>query len=60
MPKKETEWEKIKRMGTKEYLYDITTEKMRSSLRREFNKTGQYYFKFNKGGYTSDYYKDIL
>jgi len=46
-------------MGTKEYLYDITTEKMRSSLRREFNKTGQYYFKFNKGGQVN-YYKDIL
>lgn len=59
MPKEETEWEKIKRMGTKEYLYDATTKKMNSSLRREFNKTGQYYFKFNKGGQVN-YYKDIL
>jgi hypothetical protein len=50
----------VKRFGTKRVWDALSKRKIGNQLKREEIKTGQKYFKFNKGGYTSDYYKDIL
>lgn len=50
----------VERFGTKRIWEALSKRRMRNTLKQEEKATGQKYFKFNKGGYTSDYYKDIL
>lgn len=52
---KETEIQKMKRLGTKEYIRQLNEAKSKMKQEKDFNKTGQYSFKLDptpekKGG----------
>jgi hypothetical protein len=52
---KETEIQKMKRLGTKEYIRQLNEAKSKTKQEKDFNKTGQYSFKIDptpekKGG----------
>jgi hypothetical protein len=52
---KETEIQKMKRLGTKEYIRQLNEAKSKMKQEKDFNKTGQYSFKIDptpekKGG----------
>jgi len=47
---KETEIQKMKRLGTKEYIRQLNAEKAKMKQEKEFNKTGQYSFKLDPEG----------
>jgi len=52
---KETEIQKMKRLGTKEYIRQLNEAKSKMKQEKDFNKTGQYAFKLDpmpekKGG----------
>ena len=52
---KETEIQKMKRLGTKEYIRQLNEAKSKIKQEKDFNKTGQYSFKLDptpekKGG----------
>lgn len=47
---KETEIQKMKRLGTKEYIRQLNEAKSKIKQEKEFNKTGQYSFKLEPPG----------
>ena len=47
---KETEIQKMKRLGTKEYIRQLNEAKSKMKQEKEFNKTGQYSFKLEPEG----------
>jgi hypothetical protein len=44
---KETEIQKMKRLGTKEYIRQLNEAKSKMKQEKDFNKTGQYSFKLD-------------
>lgn len=47
---KETEIQKMKRLGTKEYIRQLNEAKSKMKQEKDFNKTGQYSFKLDPEG----------
>lgn len=47
---KETEIQKMKRLGTKEYIRQLNAEKAKIKQEKDFQKTGQYSFKLDPEG----------
>ena len=47
---KETEIQKMKRLGTKKYIEQLNAEKAKMKQEKDFNKTGQYSFKLDPEG----------
>ena len=47
---KETEIQKMKRLGTKKYIEQLNAEKAKIKQEKDFQKTGQYSFKLDPPG----------